>query len=65
MIEIKNKVTGNTVEYICNEEDFRIDKDKIYSKDEFGNEVYFMRNAFFAEKKINLKPQATLTKEER
>ena len=49
MIKLISKISGKVVEQI-NEEDFRIDKDKIYGKDEFGNEVYFERKAFYATK---------------
>ena len=54
MIEIKSKVSGKTVETICNENDFSIDKNFIYSKDEFGNTINWNRQGFYSEKKINL-----------
>jgi len=57
MIKLISKVSGKVVEQI-NEQDFRIDKDKIYGKDEFGNEVYFERKAFYATKECYL----TITK---
>lgn len=51
MIKIKSKITGKVVEHIT-EQDFKIDNEKIYGKDEFGNEIYFLRTAFFAEKDL-------------
>lgn len=51
MIKVKSKITRKVVEHIA-EQDFKIDNDKIYGKDEFGNEIYFLRTAFFAEKPL-------------
>jgi len=53
MIKIKSKISGKTVEIICNEKDFIIDKNFIYSKDEFGNTINWNRRGFYSEKEIN------------
>jgi hypothetical protein len=53
MVKIKSKITGKTVEQVSKEL-FRIDKDFIYSQDEFANEVKWDRIAFYAELEVNL-----------
>ena len=54
MIEIKSKISHKTVETICNDEDFKIDSENIYSKDEFNQEVFWSREAYYAIHRNNL-----------
>jgi hypothetical protein len=47
VIKIISKTSEKTVDYVS-EYDFKIDEDRIYGKDEFGNPVEFLRSAFYA-----------------
>jgi len=53
MIYIKNKINHRTIESINDNDYFKIDKDKIYIKDEFNNIISFDRSMFYAEKPLN------------
>ncbi len=53
MIKINRKDNNKTFDTI-QDQDFRIDQDKIYGKDEFGNEVYYSRQVFYAIKDNSL-----------
>ena len=55
MIKIISKHTLKPVETICNDSEFGIDEDYIYSKDEFGQVVKWHRDYYYAKKKLTIK----------